>query len=82
MLDKCNICDANFSQKGSLNKHIESVHEGKKPYKYTVCDSNFSTKQNLNRHNKSVHKGKEPFKCLWCNIFWKKRCEYKQSFRS
>ena len=26
---KCNICDKVFSQKQDINRHIESVHEGK-----------------------------------------------------
>ena len=42
---------------------IETVHEGKKPFKCNICDSSFIHKGDLNRHMNSVHEGKKPFKC-------------------
>ena len=52
---KCPICDNNFSEKGSLTRHIGSVHEGKKPFKCSICDYKFKTKWNLSKHIASVH---------------------------
>ena len=46
---------------------MESVHEGKKPFKCNICDTAFSQKQKLNGHVKSVHEGMEPFKCNICD---------------
>ena len=66
------IFDAGFFQKGYLKMHIESVHEGKKPYKCTVRGSNFSIKQNLNRHS-LVLKGKKPFKCNICDATFSRK---------
>ena len=34
---KCIICDANFFEKGHLNKHIASEHNGKKAFKCNLC---------------------------------------------
>ena len=56
---KCSICDKNFSEKGSMTKHMESVHEGKKPFKCSICDNNFSKKSNLTKHISSVHEEKK-----------------------
>ena len=45
---KCNICDASFTRKGSLNIHMGSVHEGKKLFKCSICDTGFVEKSKLN----------------------------------
>ena len=55
----CKICDYTTSQKGHLNQHIESVHEGKN-HKCSICDYCCSQKGRLNQHIKSVHEGKKP----------------------
>ena len=65
--DRCNICDASFYSKQSLNNHIKFVHEGKKPFKCNVCDASFSYKNHLNGHIESVHERKKPFKCSICD---------------
>ena len=56
----CPECPLAFSQKVSLNKHIEIVHEGKKPHVCSVCLTAFSTKGNLKNHIEMVHEGKRP----------------------
>ena len=38
---ECSICDANFKQRGKLNRHISTVHEKKKPFKCSICDYSF-----------------------------------------
>jgi hypothetical protein len=50
----------------SMKKHIESVHERKKPLKSDICDYSFSQKQDTNKHVASVYEGKKPFKCDIC----------------
>ena len=39
-----------FSQKGSLNHHITTVHEGKQPHKCPIGKEKFAIKSNLNIH--------------------------------
>ena len=50
----CNQCDHQFTQQGSLSKHIQSVHEGVK-YACNQCDHHYTQKGNLTRHIQSVH---------------------------
>jgi hypothetical protein len=41
-----------------MNKHIESVDEGKKLFKCNDCGAGWFLKGNMNIHNESVHEGK------------------------
>jgi uncharacterized Zn-finger protein len=50
-----------------MNRHIESVHKGKKPFKCNICHYTCSLKHNLRKHVESVHEGKKPFKCNICD---------------
>ena len=45
---------------------MDSVHEGKKPFKCNLCDASFAEKCNLKKHVSTVHEGKKPFKCDIC----------------
>ena len=48
---KCDICDAAFSHNWHLNRHIiQSVYEGRTPFKCNDCGVPFSQKGNLNQH--------------------------------
>ena len=38
-----------------MNRHIESVHEGKKPFECQVCDFYSSLKADMTKHVKSIH---------------------------
>ena len=72
---QCNDCDASFSQKGHLNRHIKPAHKGIKSFNFKCndCDAIFSQKENLKEHIESVHEGKKPFKCNDCDsrFSWK-----------
>ena len=56
-----------FDQMPDLNKHIASVHEGKKSFNCEKCESCFDLKKDLTVHIASVHEGKKPFKCEICD---------------
>ena len=47
-------------------EHIESDHDGQKPFICTVCQKRFTTKLNLKVHIETVHEGKKPFECPIC----------------
>ena len=70
---KCNICDAGFTQKASMNGHISSVHEGKKPFKCSMCDASFSGKRKLNEHIVTVHEKNNDSKCDACDARFTKK---------
>ena len=65
---KCKTCEASFEGKGHLNRHVSSVHEGKKPFKCNVCNASFTSNQSMKIHINSVHEGKKPFKCNICDV--------------
>ena len=61
------MCGGKYQSGGVLKKHINSVHNGKKPYKCTICEHNCSTNTQLNVHISAVHEGNKPHKCLNCD---------------
>ena len=63
----CIICDYETALKPNLKRHIESVHEGIKPFKCNICDFETSRKSTLKQHVESVHKGIKQFKCSICD---------------
>ena len=54
----CPRCQQEFTQKGNLRAHIESVHE-KKRHKCNQCDKAFSSRSNLRNHKLTKHEGKK-----------------------
>ena len=54
---QCVQCDKQFSYQGHLNRHISSVHDGKKS-DCDQCNKQFSDKYSLKRHISAVHEGK------------------------
>ena len=79
---KCKTCDASFGGKGDLDRHVSSVHEGKKPFKCNVCNASFTEKGSLNKHVSSVHEGKKPFKCSTCNASFEQKGTLKKHLTS
>jgi len=63
---ECNICHATFRKTCEVTRHINEVHEGKKPFACTLCSSTFARKAGLTDHIASVHDKKKPFKCDLC----------------
>ena len=54
---KCPSCNKCFERKFDMNKHIESVHEGK--IGCLICDSKFTNKRNLQYQDEYVHESKK-----------------------
>ena len=54
--------------KTTLNRHVQSVHEGKKPFECSICNIKFARKDYLKKHV-SVHgTKKKQFNCTICNV--------------
>ena len=53
----CKLCSCSFKVKRHLSRHIEAVHEKKKPFKCTVADCHYSSpyKWNLQKHLQKTH---------------------------
>ena len=52
----CNKCEKQYTNSGSLFKHLKSVHEGMK-YPCNQCQKVFLRKDHLLRHIKNAHEG-------------------------
>ena len=55
-----------FSLKTQLKVHLETIHEGSKPYKCEVCNYSAALKNTLKQHTNNVHQGRKDFKCNIC----------------
>ena len=55
----CTFCEAIFARSYELKRHVDSVHENKRPYKCPECDQSFKVKHHLKRHFGRAHKDKE-----------------------
>ena len=63
----CPQCQHRVKSKNSLMFHIQTVHEGKKPFSCPQCDFKGALEINIKAHIKSMHPS-----TLTCSI-----CEYK-----
>ena len=70
---KCKICEAIFFQKKTLNEHIASVHEGKKPFKCNRCEASYTS--NKNSYCLAVAKCR-----CWFKYFFKGICSTSHCF--
>jgi KRAB domain-containing zinc finger protein len=65
---KCDVCAKSYYCKRDLKRHVETVHENKKPHKCDLCGSSFGLLGALKSHIKSVHKDSETsHKCKVCD---------------
>ena len=64
---KCPKCDLRFAYQKDLQRHINTVHDGKKPYKCDLCNSDYKRKDDLEKHKMIVHEVKNPFQCHICS---------------
>ena len=76
----CNVCNAQFRTKFSLQRHKETVHLKVKAWACDLCEKSFGEKRDMERHKKAVHFGIKNKNNLWncpeCNITFKLRKEY------
>ena len=67
---KCGICNYTSHFKGTLNRHVATVHEGIKKA-CVICDFRCSRSANMKKHVLSTHEGKKKqfklFKCTVCD---------------
>ena len=69
----CTLCTKVFARNQTLKIHMESVHEGKKPFKCDTCGQKFAGKSSVKRHNEVVHEGKKCFQCSICKVQFSKK---------
>ena len=64
---KCDFCTSLFKSQPTLSKHIELVHEKKKPYLCSYCDYACGMKSDLKKHVEAVHERTQSHKCPLCD---------------
>ena len=62
---QCLFCNANFSTKGHLKRHEDSIHKNIK-FDCQVCGKQFKQKGQLTIHINNVHRGMK-YKCDQCD---------------
>ena len=77
----CTMCSARFSEKLSLNHHIETIHDIKK-YNCSICNESFSKKGMVRKHLESDHKGEKPLQCTICDSGFLFNHELKKHYSS
>ena len=63
---KCSICNERLDTKSSLQKHLDSAHNGKNNLYCNICDLSFLLKRTMTKHFNSVHN--EKIKLFDCSI--------------
>ena len=72
-VQQCPNCDASFTHKSSMLRHIKTVHEVSddipimSKVKCPDCDASFINRSGMLRHMRSVH-GEKKFSCDQCNF--------------
>ena len=62
----CHICNAKFSDSHGVKRHIQSVHEIKRPNLCDICSKSFTRASEVRIHKEAVHEGKKPHVCDFC----------------
>jgi len=57
----CKICNQKYFSRATLNLHINSVHEGERPFPCQLCEARFSQESTLKKHVASVHNKEKPY---------------------
>ena len=68
----CGVCDARFTRKGDVERHVRIVHNKQKPFKCCRCQRAFGDKKNLRWHLMN-HDKKLFYVCEVCGFKFGKR---------
>lgn len=71
---KCHHCGKSFWGLANLNRHIDTIHKGLKPFQCNLCSKRFTQKTCLDGHM-PIHTGERKFKCPECPELFKNRNE-------
>ena len=63
---KCNECEKSFTSESNLQKHIYTIHMGRRDFVCTTCGKSFVVKALLEHHVKFFHEG-EKLDCKLCD---------------
>ena len=70
---------SNVLQKGTLNRHVSSVHERKKPFKCELCEKSFAVIPYMRNHFARIHKGEQHGICKICEYICSSKYTWNKS---
>lgn len=70
---QCYLCKRQYSRKGSLQLHVQCVHEKIKRFACDLCQKCFSQPSTLKRHVEYIHTESKSFECDLCPKSFKSR---------
>ncbi len=81
---RCPECNAAFSEKGNMNKHIKAAHQKVRNHRCTEpnCNAAFVFQDGLTRHIAMVHRNVRPFGCPSCDKTFKQRAHAQKHYLS
>ena len=77
---KCELCELEFVQKCTLQRHVKTVHSSKQ-LKCELCELEFSRNDLLQRHVKTIHSSKQ-LKCELCDYVTQRKENLKRHHNS
>ena len=78
----CIKCDMNFSSKGNLERHVNTVHLGKSVFQCDQCNKRFTTKFALTEHTKGIHLKSSEFHCAKCDRAFSTRLSLRRHLKT
>ena len=74
----CTVCNQQCFDLASFKDHINSVHQGQKPFPCSLCDKSFflrvSWKTHVAVHHEGIKKGaKTEYPCTICNVIFERK---------
>eukprot|EP00188_Purpureofilum_apyrenoidigerum_P000485 Plantae.Rhodophyta-Purpureofilum_apyrenoidigerum.ctg12108.p1 GENE.Plantae.Rhodophyta-Purpureofilum_apyrenoidigerum.ctg12108~~Plantae.Rhodophyta-Purpureofilum_apyrenoidigerum.ctg12108.p1 ORF type:complete len:415 (-),score=52.03 Plantae.Rhodophyta-Purpureofilum_apyrenoidigerum.ctg12108:809-2053(-) len=79
---RCNLCNAEFSRKRDLRRHVEGVHEDLRRFKCDECSSAFTQQVHLKNHKKAVHEKRRELPCHLCGRAFCTKYQLERHIRS
>ena len=77
----CEYCDKEFGQRGTMNRHINTLHLKTKDFKCGQCEKEFGQKRHLQTHIQAIHL-RHHYSCNECEKSFAYMCNLKNHIKN